>query len=72
MKKNNVLPLAVLYKDVKTTADMAEADMEWLGFIEEQAESVEYVLYNDDGISRGYVPEKDWKKIIVQKQELTC
>ena len=49
---------------------MAETNMEWLGFIGESVESVEYVLYNDDGISRDYVPEKDWKKMIVQKKEL--
>lgn len=70
VKKNHVLPLAVLDKDVKTTADVAETNMEWLGFIGESVESVEYVLYNDDGISRDYVPEKDWKKMIVQKKEL--
>lgn len=67
VKKNHVLPLAVLENEVLTTADLAEADIKWIGFVEEP---VEYVFYDDDGISGSCVPEKDWRKVTVRKTDL--
>lgn len=69
VKKNHVLPLAVLENGVRTTADLAEADIKWLGFVEEP---VEYVFYDDDGISGCCVPEKDWRRVTVRKTDLLC
>ncbi len=59
VKKNHVLPLAMLGDGVKTTADLAGAQMEWTSF---PGEPAEYVFYDDDGVSKSPVPEKDWKK----------
>lgn len=69
VKKNHVIPLAVLENGVRTTADLAEADIKWLGFVEEP---VEYVFYDDDGISGCCIPEKDWRRVTVQKTDLLC
>lgn len=69
VKKNHVLPLVVLENGVRTTADLAEADIKWLGFVEEP---VEYVFYDDDGISGNVVPEKDWRRMTVRKTDLVC
>lgn len=69
VKKNHVLPLAVLENGVRTTADLAEADIKWLGFVEEP---VEYVFYDDDGISGCCIPEKDWRRVTVRKTDLLC
>lgn len=69
VKKNHVLPLAVLENGVRTTADLAEADIKWLGFVEEP---VEYVFYDDDGISGCCVSEKDWRRVTVRKTDLLC
>lgn len=69
VKKNHVLPLAVLENGVRTTADLAETDIKWLGFVEEP---VEYVFYDDDGISGCCIPEKDWRRVTVRKTDLLC
>ncbi len=69
VKKNHVIPLAVLENGVRTTADLAEADIKWLGFVEEP---VEYVFYDDDGISGCCIPEKDWRRVTVRKTDLLC
>ena len=60
VKKNHMFPLAVLDEHVKTTKDIDENHMEWVGFSEEPAE---YLWYQDDGITKDYTPEKDWKKV---------
>lgn len=60
VKKNHMFPLAVLDEHVKTTKDIDENHMEWVGFSEEPAE---YLWYQDDGMTKNYTPEKDWKKV---------
>lgn len=67
VKRNHILPLAVLNHDVKTVNDIEDSNYEWIGFVEKSAE---YVLYDDDGISKNYVPQKEWRKVIVTKEEL--
>lgn len=67
VKKNHMLPLAVLDQDVKTIADVDENRIEWIGFAEESAE---YLVYSDDGISRNYTPQENWKKVVLTKEEL--
>ncbi len=58
VRKNHVLPLARLGDSVLTTADLEESSYEWLGYVTDQAE---YELYTDDGISKDYIPEEQWK-----------
>lgn len=67
VKKNHVLPVAVLGNGVRTTADLTDADYEWIGFTEESAE---YVFYDDDGMSKTCVPEEKWKKVTLHKDDL--
>lgn len=67
VKKNHVLPMAVVKDDVRTTADIADAEYVWIGFAEDSAE---YVLYEDDGISKAWIPEENWKKVILHKEDL--
>ena len=59
VRKNHVLPLAKMGENVLTTADLEENSYEWLGYVTDKAE---YELYTDDGISKQYVPEEQWKK----------
>jgi len=47
IKKGHALPLAVLDDDVKSTKDVDENKLEWIG-----DGSVKYILYTDDGISK--------------------
>lgn len=58
VKKNHVLLLAALDDKVNTTVDLERAKYEWIGYVSEQAE---YLLYEDDGISKEYLSKKDWK-----------
>ena len=60
VKKNHMFPLAILDEHVKTIKDIDENHMEWVGFSEEPAE---YLWYQDDGMTKNYTPEKDWKKV---------
>ncbi|MCI9546645.1 MAG: alpha-glucosidase [Lachnospiraceae bacterium] len=64
VKKDHALPLAVLDEKIKSTANMEDVSYEWICHGDGP---VEYVLYDDDGISKKYVPQKDWKKVIVDK-----
>lgn len=59
VRKNHVLPLAKLGENVLTTNDIDESSYEWLGYVTDKAE---YTLYTDDGISKAYTPETEWKK----------
>lgn len=67
IKKNHMLPLAVLDADVTNSSDIDPKRYEWLGFAEESAE---YVLYEDDGISKNYRPKEEWKKVRKTKEQL--
>ena len=67
VKKNHVLPIAVLGEDMRTTADIADAEYEWIGFVEDAAE---YLLYDDDGISKNCNLEENCKKITVRREDL--
>lgn len=67
VKKNHVLPIAVLGDDMRTTADIADAEYEWIGFVEDAAE---YLLYDDDGISKNCNLEENCKKITVRREDL--
>ncbi len=58
VKKNHVVLLAVLGDAVNTTADLEQAKYEWIGYVPEQAE---YMLYQDDGVSKDYVLQEKWK-----------
>ncbi len=66
IKKNHMLPLAILDDMVNTTADLDESRYEWIGFAEERAE---YTLYRDDGISKTYTPQKDWKSYVFSEED---
>lgn len=67
VKKNHVLPIAVLGDDIRTTADIVAAEYEWIGFVEDEAE---YLLYDDDGISKSCNLEENCKKITVRREDL--
>lgn len=67
VKKNHMLPLAVLDADVKNISDIDAGRYEWIGFAEKDAE---YVLYEDDGISKNYLPQEEWKKVVLTKEQL--
>lgn len=67
VKKNHMLPLAVLDETAKSTEDVKEGRYEWIGFAKEAAE---YVLYEDDGVSRQYTPKERWKTIRLGREEL--
>lgn len=61
VKKNHMLPLAVLDENVRTTVDVDETKIEWIGM---PGETAEYLMYTDDGISKCYTPQEAWKKIV--------
>lgn len=67
VKKNHMLPLAVLEEEVKSTLDVKAGRYEWIGFAEEAAE---YLLYEDDGLSKNYVPKEQWRKVRLRRDEL--
>lgn len=67
VKKDHMIPFAVLGENAKSVADIDENNLEWIGFTENEAE---YVLYTDDGISRNYVPREEWKTVKRSKEEL--
>lgn len=69
VKKNHMLPIALLGEDVKNITDMDEACYEWIGFTKDTAE---YVLYEDDGVSRQYTPKEKWRKVVLTKEELAA
>lgn len=60
VKKNHMLPIAILDEHVKTIEDVNDERCEWIGFTEESAE---YVWYQDDGTTRRYTPKEEWKHI---------
>lgn len=68
VKKNHMLPFAVLDEHVRSVSDVDETRLKWIGFADEYAE---YVLYTDDGISREYTPKEEWKIIRRSKEELS-
>ena len=67
VKKNHMLPVAVLDEDVKNISGVVAGRYEWIGFAEDAAE---YVLYEDDGVSKEYTPQESWKKIVMTREEL--
>lgn len=62
VKKGHALPLAVLDEGVRSTADIKDPAYEWISFADGP---VEYVFYDDDGISRDPVPEDRWERVTV-------
>lgn len=67
VKKDHMLPFAVLEEDVRTTQDVSPERIVWIGFADKEAE---YVLYEDDGVSKRYAPKEDWKTIRLKKEEM--
>ena len=67
VRKNHMLPLAILNDSVKSTADVETSQYEWIGYADEVAE---YVFYQDDGISKDYPPSREWKKVMLTKERL--
>lgn len=67
IKKGCMLPLADLDEHTKTVSDADAGQYVWIGFAEQEAE---YVLYEDDGISRQYTPQSEWKKVVLTKEQL--
>ena len=67
VKKNLMLPFAVLEDDAKTTQDVSTDHLVWIGIADEKAE---YVLYEDDGISKNYAPRSEWKTVCRKREEL--
>lgn len=63
VKKGHALPLAVLDNNLKSTADMKDVSYEWICFGDGP---VEYVFYEDDGISKNYTPQEKWKKVTIE------
>ena len=68
VKKNHMLPVAALDDDVKNISGIDAGRYEWIGYAEEAAE---YVLYEDDGVSKEYTPREDWKRIILAERYLS-
>ncbi len=62
VRKGHALPLAVLDDDIRSTADMRDLSYEWIRFGDGP---VEYVFYDDDGISREYVPQDRWEHVVI-------
>ena len=60
VKKGCMLPMAVLDENIKSIEGIDASGYEWIGFADDTAE---YVLYNDDGLSKEYVPQSEWKKV---------
>lgn len=67
VKKNHMLPLAVLDDDIRNISGIDKNRYEWAGFAEDKAE---YVLYDDDGISKNYTPKEQWMKVTRSVNEL--
>lgn len=67
VKKNHMLPLAVLDGQVQSSADVDDDSCEWIGFTDDTAE---YVFYHDDGITKEYTPEAAWTRVTRTKEEL--
>lgn len=67
VKKNRMLPMAVLDEDVRNISGVDMERLEWIGFTDTEAS---YVLYDDDGISKQYAPKENWKKIVRTKEAL--
>jgi alpha-glucosidase len=66
VKKDHLLPLAVLPKEVRSTLDAESGTYEWIGYTDESAE---YVFYHDDGITKEYTKEEAWEKVVRTKEE---
>jgi alpha-glucosidase len=66
VKKGKLLPFTVPDEKLKTTADLKENDLEWIGITDDAAE---YVLYTDDGISRSDAPKEAWKQVRLTKED---
>ena len=62
-----MLPLAVLDDDIRNISGIDKNRYEWAGFAEDKAE---YVLYDDDGISKNYTPKEQWMKVTRSVNEL--
>ena len=62
VRKDHLLPMAVLKDEVRNTKDLADARMEWIGYTDDKAS---YILYEDDGCTRNYTPEEEWKRVEV-------
>ncbi len=60
VKKGCMLPMAVLDENIKSIEGIDASGYEWIGFADDTAE---YVLYDDDGLSKEYVPQSEWKKV---------
>jgi len=60
IKKNHMLPFAKLSTNVKTTVDLESISLEWIGYAENQAE---YVFYQDDGVTKEYLPQERWETV---------
>ncbi len=63
VKKGHALPLAVLDDSLKSTADMEGVSYEWICFGDGP---VEYVFYEDDGISKNYTPQEKRRKVTIE------
>lgn len=63
IKKGHIIPLATVDSDVKSSLEL-DGQYEWIGDVEGPAE---YILYEDDGISKQYMPESGWKKFTMTK-----
>ena len=66
VRKDRLLPLAVLKEEVRNTKDLSDARMEWIGYTDDKAS---YVLYEDDGYSKNYTLEENWKKVEISAGE---
>lgn len=67
VKKNHMLPFAILDDSVRTVRDIDASRYGWIGYADSVAE---YTLYDDDGISKSYAPQETWQKVIRTKEEL--
>lgn len=66
VRKDHLLPMAVLKEQVKNTADLDGAKTEWIGYTDGKAG---YLLYEDDGSTRNYTPQDEWKKVEITKEQ---
>lgn len=67
IKKGHMLPFAVIDDDVTSSGSVKRESCVWMGYTDSLAE---YVLYEDDGVSKRYVPKERWEKVVKQKGEL--
>ena len=67
VKKNHMLPFAILDDSVRTVRDIDASRYGWIGYADGVAE---YTLYDDDGISKSYAPQEAWQKAVRTKEEL--